>query len=110
MELGPDFWSFIFRWVHVLSGIMWIGLLYYFNFVQVPSMPQIPDEQKPAISKVIAPRALFQILTHVRRQNLAVAERRHDTYKQTRWVACRLTGHKKPGWSIARRHCSIAFP
>jgi uncharacterized membrane protein len=38
---------------------MWIGLLWYFNFVQTPSMPQIPDEQKPAVSKVIAPRALF---------------------------------------------------
>jgi uncharacterized membrane protein len=47
------------RWLHVLSGVMWIGLLWYFNFVQTPSMPQIPDEQKPAISKVIAPRALF---------------------------------------------------
>lgn len=59
MEFGPDFWSFIFRWLHVLSGVMWIGLLWYFNFVQVPSMPEIPDDQKPAISKVIAPRALF---------------------------------------------------
>jgi uncharacterized membrane protein len=38
---------------------MWIGLLYYFNFVQIPSMPKIPDEQKPAIGKVIAPAALF---------------------------------------------------
>jgi uncharacterized membrane protein len=52
-------WTFLFRWLHVLSGIMWIGLLYYFNFVQTPSMPKIPDEQKPAISKVIAPTALF---------------------------------------------------
>jgi len=43
----------------VLSGVMWIGLLWYFNFVQTPSMPKIPDEQKPAISKVIAPKALF---------------------------------------------------
>ena len=59
MEFGVDFWSFIFRWLHVLSGIMWIGLLWYFNFVQVPSMPEIPDDQKPAITKVIAPRALF---------------------------------------------------
>ena len=49
----------LFRWLHVLSGVMWIGLLYYFNFVQMPSMPKIPDEQKPAISKVIAPTALF---------------------------------------------------
>jgi len=43
----------------VLSGVMWIGLLWYFNFVQTPSMPKIPDEQKPAVSKVIAPTALF---------------------------------------------------
>ena len=52
-------WTFIFRWLHVMSGVMWIGLLWYFNFVQTPSMPKIPDEQKPAISKVIAPEALF---------------------------------------------------
>ena len=51
--------SFVMRWLHVLSGIMWIGMLYYFNFVQMPSMPKIPDEQKPAVSKVIAPNALF---------------------------------------------------
>ena len=38
---------------------MWIGLLYYFNFVQIPNMPNIPDDQKPAISKVIAPAALW---------------------------------------------------
>jgi uncharacterized membrane protein len=42
-----------------LSGVMWIGLLWYFNFVQIPSMPKIPDEHKPAIGKVIAPEALF---------------------------------------------------
>ena len=52
-------WAFFFRWLHVLSGVMWIGLLWYFNFVQTPSMPKIPDEQKPAIGKVIAPTALF---------------------------------------------------
>jgi len=53
-------WSaFFMRWLHILSGVMWIGLLWYFNFVQIPSMPKIPDEQKPAISKVIAPAALF---------------------------------------------------
>ena len=51
--------SFVMRWLHVLSGIMWIGLLWYFNFVQIPSMASIPDEHKPAISKVIAPTALF---------------------------------------------------
>lgn len=53
------FWAFLFRWLHVLSGIMWIGLLYYFNFVQIPNMPNIPDEQKPAVGKVIAPAALW---------------------------------------------------
>lgn len=52
-------WTFSMRWLHVLCGVMWIGLLWYFNFVQIPSMPKIPDEQKPAISKVIAPTALF---------------------------------------------------
>jgi uncharacterized membrane protein len=51
--------TFIVRWIHVLAGVMWIGLLYYFNFVQIPNMPNIPDEQKPAIGKVIAPAALF---------------------------------------------------
>ena len=49
----------IIRWLHVISGVMWIGLLWYFNFVQIPNMPNIPDDQKPAISKVIAPAALF---------------------------------------------------
>jgi uncharacterized membrane protein len=51
--------AFAMRWLHVMSGVMWIGLLWYFNFVQIPSMPKIPDEQKPAIGKVIAPAALF---------------------------------------------------
>ncbi len=53
------FFSWLFRYLHVLAGVMWIGLLWYFNFVQIPSMPKIPDEQKPAIGKVIAPKALF---------------------------------------------------
>ena len=53
------FWSWLFRYLHVLSGIMWIGLLWYLNFVQIPSMPKIPDEHKPALSKVIAPAVLF---------------------------------------------------
>ncbi len=51
--------AFFMRYLHVLSGVMWIGLLWYFNFVQIPSMPKIPDEQKPAVGKVIAPTALF---------------------------------------------------
>ena len=54
-----NYWRFFMRWLHVLSGVMWIGLLWYFNFVQTPSMPKIPDEHKPAVSKVIAPAALF---------------------------------------------------
>ena len=54
-----EWWSFALRYLHVMSGVMWIGLLWYFNFVQIPSMPKIPDDQKPAISKVIAPAALF---------------------------------------------------
>ena len=53
------FWSWLFRYLHVLSGIMWIGLLWYLNFVQIPSMPKISDEQKPAITKIIAPAVLF---------------------------------------------------
>ena len=57
--LDLTFWAFFVRWLHVGSGVMWIGLLWYFNFVQIPSMPKIPDEQKPAVSKVIAPEALF---------------------------------------------------
>ena len=53
------FWSWFARYIHVVVGIMWIGLLWYFNFVQIPNMGKIPDEQKPAIGKVIAPAALF---------------------------------------------------
>ena len=53
------FYSWLFRYLHVIAGIMWVGLLWYLNFVQIPSMPKIPDEHKPAISKVIAPAVLF---------------------------------------------------
>jgi uncharacterized membrane protein len=49
----------IFRWLHLFFGITWIGLLYYFNFVQIPTMPKIPAELKPGVSKHIAPAALF---------------------------------------------------
>ncbi len=51
--------AFFARYIHVLSGVMWIGLLWYFNFVQIPTMPSIPDELKPAIGKHIAPKALW---------------------------------------------------
>ena len=53
------FFMWILRWFHVISAVMWVGILYYFNFVQIPNMEKIPDDQKPAINKVIAPAALF---------------------------------------------------
>ena len=53
------FWQGVFRWMHTFFGILWIGLLYYFNFVQIRKMPDIPAELKPAVSKYIAPEALF---------------------------------------------------
>jgi uncharacterized membrane protein len=53
------FWPFLVRWFHIGSGIMWIGLLWYFNFVQTPTMPKIPDELKGGVSRFIAPAALF---------------------------------------------------
>ena len=66
LYLGSDgfgfdryFFSWLFRYFHVVVGIMWIGLLWYLNFVQIPSMPSLSDEQKPAITKIIAPKVLF---------------------------------------------------
>ncbi len=53
------FWQAVLRWAHTLAGILWIGLLYYFNFVQIRKMPEIPAKLKPAITKHIAPEALF---------------------------------------------------
>jgi len=58
-DFDTMFWSWLFRYLHVLSGVMWIGLLWYLNFVQIPSMPKLTDETKPAITKVIAPTVLF---------------------------------------------------
>ena len=58
-DFDTIFWSWLFRFIHVIVAIMWIGLLWYFNFVQIPNMSKIPDDQKPAIGKVIAPAALF---------------------------------------------------
>jgi uncharacterized membrane protein len=49
----------VLRWLHVFFGVLWIGLLYYFNFVQTPVMPTVPAELKPGVSKYIAPKALF---------------------------------------------------
>jgi uncharacterized membrane protein len=49
----------VLRFAHVLVGIVWIGLLYYFNLVQIPTMPKVPAELKPGVTKYIAPEALF---------------------------------------------------
>jgi len=57
--MGEGYANVFFRFFHVLVGIMWVGLLYYFNFVQIPTMPKVPAELKPAVSKYIAPEALF---------------------------------------------------
>jgi uncharacterized membrane protein len=56
---GPVWAGYFLLYIHVFFGILWIGLLYYFNFVQIPTMPKIPAELKPAVSKYIAPAALF---------------------------------------------------
>jgi uncharacterized membrane protein len=56
---AAELWLGIFQWLHVFFGVMWIGLLYYFNFVQIPTMPSVPAELKPGVSKYIAPKALF---------------------------------------------------
>lgn len=56
---GTHYANGVFRFLHVLCGIMWIGLLYYFNFVQIPTMLKVPAELKPGVSKYIAPEALF---------------------------------------------------
>jgi uncharacterized membrane protein len=57
--LDVVFWTFVTRWLHVVCGVMWIGLLWYFNFVQIPTMPKVPDELKKGVSGYIAPAALF---------------------------------------------------
>jgi uncharacterized membrane protein len=58
-NLGGGYFGAFFTFLHVVSGITWIGLLYYFNLVQIPTMPKIPAELKPAIGQYIAPEALF---------------------------------------------------
>ena len=59
-------WDFIQlglgRWLHIMAGVMWIGLLYYFNFVQVDALKAAAADQPPTgagITKHVAPRALF---------------------------------------------------
>jgi uncharacterized membrane protein len=58
-EIDSTFWAFVIRWLHVISGVMWIGLLYYFNFVQIPTMPKVPADLKGGVSGYIAPAALY---------------------------------------------------
>ena len=57
--IDQTFWQFIVRWLHVISGVMWIGLLWYFNFVSTPTTPKIPEDLRPALGKYITPAALF---------------------------------------------------
>ncbi|HTO42151.1 MAG TPA: urate hydroxylase PuuD [Rhizomicrobium sp.] len=56
---AASFWPFLVRWLHVISGVMWIGLLWYFNFVAAPTTPQIPEGLRPALGRYITPAALF---------------------------------------------------
>ena len=59
LTLDSVFWMFFVRWLHIISGVMWIGLLWYFNFVATPTTPKIPEELRPALGKFITPAALF---------------------------------------------------
>jgi len=59
LTLDSVFWMFFVRWLHIISGVMWIGLLWYFNFVATPTTPKIPEELRPALGKYITPAALF---------------------------------------------------
>ena len=59
LTLDNVFWMFFVRWLHIISGVMWIGLLWYFNFVSTPTTPKIPEELRPALGKYITPAALF---------------------------------------------------
>jgi len=58
-DIDMAFWAFVTRWLHVAAGVMWIGLLWYFNFVQIPTMPKVPAELKGGVTGYIAPAALF---------------------------------------------------
>jgi uncharacterized membrane protein len=57
--MDANYWAGFLRYLHIFAGILWIGLLYYFNFVQIPTMPTVPAELKPGVTKYIAPKALF---------------------------------------------------
>lgn len=53
------FWAGLFRWAHVLAGLLWVGLLYFFNLVQIPALAAMPEENRPVLARFVAPRALF---------------------------------------------------
>ena len=60
IKLDNPWWLFFWRWCHIMAGIMWMGLLWYLNFVQTPTVPKIePAEHRAAITKFIAPNVLF---------------------------------------------------
>jgi uncharacterized membrane protein len=60
IKLDSTWWLFFWRLLHIMAGIMWIGLLWYLNFVQTPTVPKIePAEHRAAITKYIAPNVLF---------------------------------------------------
>ena len=56
---GSEVANDVMRWLHLFFGVVWIGLLYYLNFVQVPTMPKIPAELKAGVCGYIAPSVLF---------------------------------------------------
>src|ERR1700759_2861087 len=56
---GPTFELFLLRWLHIVCGVMWIGLLWYFNFVFTPTTPKIPEDLRPALAPYIAPATLW---------------------------------------------------
>jgi uncharacterized membrane protein len=58
-QANTELASGVLHWLHLFFGVVWIGLLYYFNFVQIPTMPTVPAELKPGVTKYIAPKALF---------------------------------------------------
>ncbi len=49
------FWRFAVRWLHVLSAILLIGLLWYANLMLMPAMPRLPEDSRPAVAKVLGP-------------------------------------------------------
>jgi uncharacterized membrane protein len=60
VKLDQAYWLFFTRWLHIATGIMWMGLLLYLNFIQTPTVPKIePAEHRAAITKYIAPNVLF---------------------------------------------------